>query len=230
MKFRLSLLLLGLLLVFASVALAQDTIGTPTGPDIVGITGDPASFYGQQVTVEGTVNELVNIRSFLLGADSSGANQLLVLNNTGQEFNIGLTKDARVTVTGTIYPSFNQGGWDQVMAAIPTTGAATTGADMAAGQDTTANMATAEATVMTGEDTTAGMATAEATEMSGMATAEAGVSGETTMAETTTAPMGIGLSEYPTVMFTNRFPDHTILLVDSMDDIQFVVTEATPAQ
>jgi hypothetical protein len=187
-------------------------------PTLESVTADPASYYGQEVTFEGVVAELVNIRSFLLGEGAAiDDDQVLVLNNTGQEFNIGLTKDARVRVTGTIYPAFDQGGWDQILT-LPTGGAA-------GGQ-------TGGMTGTTGDQAGGEMATEEAA-MDGAASEE--MATEEPMAEPTAAPMegeggsagagmptGVGLSEYPAILLQERFPSHTLMVVDSLDNITFV--------
>lgn len=109
------------LFVLAAGAFAQDP--NPTAPPLTGdpdvtisdVTANSEAHYGQRLTLEGNVDELVNIRMFILGeAGLLGANQLLVINNTGQEFPFGLTRDVTVRVTGTIYPHYTEGGFDQL--------------------------------------------------------------------------------------------------------------------
>lgn len=160
-------------------------------PNLEIVTADPASFYGQEVTFEGVVTELVNIRAFVLGEGAAlDDDQVLVLNNSGQEFSIELTRDARVQVTGTIYPAWDQGGWDQVMM-LPMGGMN----DLQTGTTTDDQSGEMEATE-------------EAT--------------EEPMAEPMSsngAMSGITLASFPMAVLETRFPSHTLLVIDSPDDI-----------
>lgn len=160
-------------------------------PNLEIVTADPASFYGQEVTFEGVVTELVNIRAFVLGEGAAlDDDQVLVLNNSGQEFSIELTRDARVQVTGTIYPAWDQGGWDQVMM-LPMGGMN----DLQTGTTTDDQSGEMEATE-------------EAT--------------EEPMAEPMSsngAMSGITLASFPMSVLETRFPSHTLLVIDSPDDI-----------
>lgn len=245
-------------LAFGSVAFAQDAVPAEGQIGIGDITADSAAYYGQTVTVQGNVDELVNVRSFVIGGGGLGNPQLLVLNNSGEEFNIGLTSDAQVIVTGTIYPSYNGGGWDQVLASVGTTntgmdtiagddslmGADTTGMDTTGmdttGMDTTGMDTTGMDTTgmdTTGMDTLAGEDSLMGADTTGMDTmvGEDSLGMDTTGMDTMTTDMDmtddammgthIGLDSYPVVIFTDRFPDHTILVVNSIDDIQFVTVE-----
>lgn len=193
-------------------------------PTLESVTADPASYYGQEVTFEGVVAELVNIRSFLLGEGAAiDDDQVLVLNHTGQEFNIGLTRDARVRVTGTIYPAFDQGGWDQILQ-LPMGGMTDTTTEGTTDEQAGEEMATEEAA-------TEGAAGAEmATEepMAEPTTAPVEGEGETTGAEM--APSGVTLAEYPVILLQERFPSHTLLVVDSLDNITFVEEGEEAAQ
>jgi hypothetical protein len=194
---------------------AQETTPIPEAPVDVGpptlesVTADPATYYGQTVTFEGVVEELVNTRSFVLGEGAAlDDDQVLVLNNSGQEFNIGLTRDARVSVTGVIYPAFDQGGWDSL---VPDINTGAVPMDDSAGDTMGDAMATEEA----------GEAGAEMT-----ATEEAEMGGSDLGQM---APTGVTLSEYPIVVLQERFPSHTLLVVNSIDDIAFIEAEAVPA-
>ena len=185
----------------------------PGLPTLESVTADPATYYGQTVMFEGVVAELVNVRSFVLGEGAAlDDDQVLVLNNSGQEFNIGLTRDARVSVTGVIYPAFDQGGWDQMlpdinMGAMP----------MGDAEDDTSEEMMGEATEEAGPEDDDMMATEEA-EMTG------------NDLEEMPAIQGVTLSEYPVILLQERFPSHTLLVVNSVDDIVFVETEeAVPA-
>ncbi|MFQ3566979.1 MAG: hypothetical protein SNJ59_08250 [Aggregatilineales bacterium] len=121
------------LLVLAAGAFAQDPApvdpAAPADPAFVGdpdvtisdVTANSEAYYGQRLTLDGNVDELVNIRMFIIGeAGLLGANQLLVINNTGQEFPFGLTRDVTVRVTGTIFPHYTDGGFDQVWSMVNT--------------------------------------------------------------------------------------------------------------
>lgn len=210
---------------------AQDATATPPAEDIPtleSVTADPALYYGQEVAFEGVVAELVNTRSFVLGEGAAiDDDQVLVLNNSGQEFNIGLTRDARVLVTGVIYPAFDQGGWDQLA------------------QELNALMISEPVTEMqitpTLETMTEGDMTEEAAMSEGemMATEEADMSVEMEATEEvslTEIPAAIGtdmmtgvtLLDYPTIVIQDRFPSYTLLVVDSIENITFVETEAAP--
>jgi|GEM_PF-4810289 len=108
------------LFAFTAITVAQDPTAVP-GAEQTGIiygvgdiTGDTAPFYGQQVTIEGNVDELVNVRMFVLGEDAVlGASQVLVINNTGQEFPLTLTSGQKARVTGIVYAAFDQAGLEQ---------------------------------------------------------------------------------------------------------------------
>lgn len=169
-------------------------------PNLEIVTADPASFYGQEVTFEGVVTEMVNIRAFVLGEGAAlDDDQVLVLNNSGQEFSIELTRDARVQVTGTIYPAWDQGGWDQVMM-LPMGGMN----DLQTGTTTDDQSGEMEATE-------------EAT--------------EEPMAEPMSsngAMSGITLASFPMSVLETRFPSHTLLVIDSPDDI--VILEPVEAE
>ncbi len=128
----LALTLIGLLALTAG-AFAQDPApvdpAPPADPAFVAdpdvtigdVTANSEAYYGQRLTLEGNVDELVNIRMFIIGeAGLLGANQLLVINNTGQEFPFGLTRDVTVRVTGTVYPHYTDGGFDQVWSMLNT--------------------------------------------------------------------------------------------------------------
>jgi hypothetical protein len=131
-------LVLGLfsMLILSGAALAQD-VATPTapvegempaeplapvegevieGPTLESVTADPGAVYGQEVTLEGVLAEFVNVRTFVL---SEGAalddDKVLVINNTPIEFDPSLVAGERVQITGIVMPSYNEGGFDQVI-------------------------------------------------------------------------------------------------------------------
>lgn len=87
------------------------------------LTADPTPFFGQQVTLEGVVSNLVNPAALVLGEGVAlDDDQVLVINTSGQPFDIRLTDGARFLVTGTVYPSFADGGVTQLIAALAESG------------------------------------------------------------------------------------------------------------
>ncbi|MFN8528241.1 MAG: hypothetical protein U0670_06495 [Anaerolineae bacterium] len=87
------------------------------------LTADPTTFFGQQVTLEGVVSNLVNPAALVLGEGVAlDDDQVLVINTSGQPFDIRLTDGARFLVTGTVYPSFADGGVTQLIAALAESG------------------------------------------------------------------------------------------------------------
>ncbi len=70
------------------------------------VTDDSASYYGQQVTLEGVVQNFLSPHVFVLGEDTFLDNdQVLVINRSGQVFGPNIYEEARVTVSGVIQPS-----------------------------------------------------------------------------------------------------------------------------
>lgn len=176
-------------------------------PNLESVTSDPASYYGQEVTFEGVVTELVNVRSFVLGEGAAlDDDQVLVLNNSGHEFSLELTRDARVRVTGTIYPAWDQGGWDQVMT-------------LPMGGMTDQPMGEMQVTPVGEEMMTEEAGTTTDTEMS---TEEPMMEPTPVSLEGDMVMPGVTLASYPTAVFEERFPSHTLLVIDSVDDITFV--------
>lgn len=80
------------------------------------VTANSPAYYGQQVTLEGVLEEYVNARTFVL---SEGAvlfdSKVLVINNTPQEFDLNLVTGERVRITGIVMPSYNEGGFSQII-------------------------------------------------------------------------------------------------------------------
>lgn len=96
-----------LLLLLPFAASAQDFDPDLTGGEIQAsiqeVVDNPADFMGQPVTIEGVVGEIVNVRGFTLIEDAAiAADGVLVINNTGQSWDLNLTRDSRVLVTGTV--------------------------------------------------------------------------------------------------------------------------------
>jgi len=91
--------------------------------DLETITADPTLFVGQYVQLEGFVENLVNVRAFVLGEAAALDNdQILIINNSGDEFDIRLSEGARFLVTGRVYNSFADGGLTQLVAAAAAAG------------------------------------------------------------------------------------------------------------
>ncbi len=114
MKTGLVLLLLVILAAFGSLTLAQE-VGQVTISDV---TGNSPEYYGQTVTLEGVITELVNVRTFVISDQNLIDNQLLVINNTGREFDLRVTGDQRVVVTGIVRPHYAEGGLSQINTAM----------------------------------------------------------------------------------------------------------------
>jgi len=90
-----------LLVVFitAALALAQ----ADNSPTLGDITDDPAIYLGQTVTIEGEVDDLVNVRAFELNGEGilSGGRAIIVMDSE-ENFDLGLTDDRQVLVEGTV--------------------------------------------------------------------------------------------------------------------------------
>lgn len=132
------IILLIFLLATASLTMAQDaTPETTTMPDgtivvvpavpvvvqgqnnatIADVTANSAQYYGQTVTLQGNVNNLLNVRAFVLGEGAVLDNdQVLVINTSNQEFNLWLTEGAQVQVTGIVRPAYNQNAFNDFTA------------------------------------------------------------------------------------------------------------------
>ncbi len=149
-------LILGLLS-FGVVA-AQSTTPEPTPQGELGlgdVVGNKTQYYGQSVTVEGTIEEVINVRAFVVGDGATlNDHQLLVIDNSDQPFDIGVRKDQKVRLTGILCPSFNDGGWTQLVGPNSVNGPSPTeqaNATQAVGNTTsTSNMAGCSANGMAG--------------------------------------------------------------------------------
>jgi hypothetical protein len=117
-----------MLVISVGFVVAQDATPEATEPALAptpeggftleNLTADPKSYIGQQVSLEGTVEDMLNVRAFILGENAPIDNdQVLVINTSGKEFDIRLTKGARFRITGTVYASFADGGYAQLIGA-----------------------------------------------------------------------------------------------------------------
>jgi uncharacterized cupredoxin-like copper-binding protein len=121
-------------LLFGVVALAQETDDTADGATLNSVTADSASFFGQEVTLEGEVVEFLNARTFVLGEGAPLFDaKVLVINNTNRELDPSIISGERARLTGIVMPSFEEGGFGQLLAngihmdgVTTTDGAATT--------------------------------------------------------------------------------------------------------
>lgn len=244
-----------LFFVLGAASLAQDAPpiedDEADGATLESVTADPASFYGQQVTLQGVVAEFINARAFIFGEGAILDNdQVIVINNSPQEFDLRLTLDRRVQITGTALPAVQDNGFEQlqnagmihpVMMSGQPTGTdntmnnttpmpeATTEADMAAtpmAEGTTeADMA---ATPMAEGTTEADMTDDDDTVQATLEPTPVSESGTTTTTPgTTTSPdmTTMGAPIDLTVMITtlmDRYPDYVIIEITSMDQIVFI--------
>lgn len=112
---------------FGAVA-AQDATATPeTGnveviTTLEDLTANSDNYVGQSVTVEGVIEELINVRTFVLGEGAAlDDDKVLVINNSGREFDLNITKDQQLRLEATVYPSIDNGGLDQIVGMNPMT-------------------------------------------------------------------------------------------------------------
>lgn len=101
-------LLLVLLFVgsFSVMVAAQEEQTEDTEPTLESVAADSASYYGQEITLEGIIQDYLSPHVFVLGEDALIDNdQVLVINRSGQVFSPQLMQNSRVLVTGTIQPS-----------------------------------------------------------------------------------------------------------------------------
>ncbi|MBZ0303829.1 MAG: hypothetical protein K8J31_29075 [Anaerolineae bacterium] len=88
------------------------------GATLETVTADTASFVGTTVTLQGTVAEFVNARTFVLAEGAAvDDDQVLVINTGSDEFDLHLSAGQRVQVTGTVSFSLDEGGFDEVATA-----------------------------------------------------------------------------------------------------------------
>ena len=70
------------------------------------LTADSAEFYGETVSLEGTIVEFVNSSSFVIGEDAAiDDDRILVLNNSGEVLPIQLFRGEFIVVTGVVHGS-----------------------------------------------------------------------------------------------------------------------------
>lgn len=122
MKKQILFILLALTVMPLSFAFSQEATESPSTENVEfqttleDLTANSADYYGQQVTIEGTIENLLNVRTFVLGeAVAVDNDQVLVINNTGDEFDFRVMDGQLARLTGTVYPSIDEGGMGQLM-------------------------------------------------------------------------------------------------------------------
>lgn len=85
---------------------ADAIFGETEETSLEAVTANTDDFYGDVITLEGEIGEFINLRSFALGESAALDNDLvLVLNNSNTHFDPEIVTEARVRVTGRVYPS-----------------------------------------------------------------------------------------------------------------------------
>ncbi|MBI5668551.1 MAG: hypothetical protein HZC41_11145 [Chloroflexi bacterium] len=120
------------------------------------VTADSEAFYGQTITLEGVIETIINVKMLVLGEGAVIDNdQVLVVNTSGQDFDLSVTEGQRVQITGVVHPS-----WAEMNDRVDVNAEATAAAG-AIGVEATAE-ATVEAEIPaaepTAEATAAGLA------------------------------------------------------------------------
>jgi hypothetical protein len=122
LKKALSLTMLLLVGMFSFGAVAAQEVTPEATPEInlENVTANHESFYGQEVSLTGEIEEFVNPRVFVLGEGAAlDDDKVLVINNSDNEWYLWIHKGLNVTVTGVVYPSINQGGLEQIASGNP---------------------------------------------------------------------------------------------------------------
>jgi hypothetical protein len=246
------------MLILGGAALAQDaaTPAVPAEGEVIegltleSITADPGAVYGQEVTLEGVLTEFINVRTFVL---SEGAalddDKVLVINSTPIEFDPTLVTGERVRITGVVMPSYNEGGFEQVIAnfrdlimpapadttsleATPADGAVvveTTPSDATTADATPADDASMEATPMDNTSTDAnvtpdGVTVIDATPVETGATPMVATPGgvvDTSVQSPAVSPDTMDFTPL-TNAIAERYPEFTIVEITSIDSVMFI--------
>lgn len=112
MKRWVTLGLIALLALFGSGAVLAQDANQGMAQTVGDITGDPGSFYGQTVTLEGNISDFLSTNVFVL-SDASAVNaNVLVINNSGQPLPNSYVQGQDIIVSGRVHPSYSeiQGG------------------------------------------------------------------------------------------------------------------------
>ena len=87
---------------------AQDDPMTGTEVTLEEVTANSDTYYGQNVTLTGTIRNFLSGYSFVLAEDAViDSDAVLVLNNSGQPLPPTFAEGVEVTITGRIHPSFD---------------------------------------------------------------------------------------------------------------------------
>lgn len=256
-----SKILLALILVIAllsvNIAAAQDATEVPApaqatasaNPTIGDITGNHETYYGQQVTVQGVVEEFLNARVFVIGEGSTLLdNKLLVIDASGQEIPLTVARDQQVQLTGMVYPSIQEGGMDLFKSDLATNGttdmtnmnptpmmteSAMVGPETPVAAETPAVTPVVTAMMMPTSEVTAEMSAGMSANMTAEATGEA--SSMTAMPLTTSPDMATPMPapgtmnqltssapNFDTMQLPDGYADFTILVVNSVDSISVI--------
>lgn len=119
MKCSMLVLMVIILAAFGSVILAQDD--TQDDATLESVTADTEGYLGQEVTLEGVIAELVNVRAFVLGEGAAlDDDQVLVINNSGHEFDLRVTAGQRIRVTGIVHANYVDNGLSGITTSMST--------------------------------------------------------------------------------------------------------------
>lgn len=73
------------------------------------VAANSADYYGQELTLEGTIENFLSPHVFIVGEDALIDNdQVLAINRSGQVLPLNVMEGSYIVVTGTIYPSLNE--------------------------------------------------------------------------------------------------------------------------
>jgi hypothetical protein len=111
MKSKLVWIVMMLLALFAVGfgALAQETTTTGTTITLDELVGNRETYYGQQVQIEGVLEDFLNVHTIIVGEGVELDNaRVLVINNSGQYFSADLIVGENVRVSGTIYAPLDE--------------------------------------------------------------------------------------------------------------------------
>lgn len=189
---------------------------------IADIVANKDQYFGHELMTEGVITDLINIRAFVLSdGNGIGSNELLVINNTDREFDLAIKNDQRIRLSGTLYPSFNDGGWDQFVG-MNTVNGSSTGTTDATMMPTTEDMSMLTPTpemMATGDMLETTTPDLMATEDMSMPTL---VPDTMTTGTDDMTHMGVDLSQ---MYIPENLRDHTILVLSSLDTITYIETE-----
>ena len=177
------------------------------------ITDNSEAYYGQRVAFEGEISDLLNVDIAVLAQpEFLGAAEVLVVNNSGQDFPVTFIQGQRARVVEIVHPSLNNAN----MAEPGTAGNGALIVQPTAAEDTPLDMTPAATPA---EDMNA--------EGTPMATPMEGAPTPLPQGDMTT-PASLGLPGFfpqgLTADMLDNYRDHTIVELTSVDDIGFSAT------